>query len=93
MKQTWDLVKSEARQSMHVGREDGLVMLWLLLLTQVAVSLWATLALPLSHIVQTHIVKTHLAVRISTKISIWMSFSRVKLRVIRNSIMMRFGRQ
>ena len=92
MMQTWNLVKQEARRLMRQAQDEDLVMLWLSLPMLVVVLLWETLHRLLNRLGLTHTVRTHLAVRISTKISIWIVSFKIKLKRTKNWIMRRFGR-
>ena len=91
MKQTWNLVKREAKLLTREVQEEDLVMSWLLLLMLPPVLLWETLRRLLNPIVRMLTDRTHYLALISIRISIWMLSLKIKLRKTRVWITTKFG--
>ena len=77
---------------MRQAQDEDLVMLWAIAPNASSSIIMGNTSPSIEPFRATHTVRTHLAVRISTKISIWTISSKIKLKRIRNWIMRRFGR-
>ena len=87
-----ELGKTRGEALMRQAQDEDLVMLWPIAPNGSSSIIMGNTSPSIEPFRGTHTVRTHLAVRISTKISIWTISSKIKLKRIRNWIMRRFGR-